>query len=183
MVLVWYINWFDCWSCIPRSCLFSNTIMSQNHLIIWPTVKSNWRINFKSRYLQLQCYSLLGQKYNQGGFWTANVMIIRIHFKFLITWLFLGVNISTVFEGDLVPALNKPPYTLDSTARYSYQTPAVKTELSEDLSRRFGCNKNNYKPAVGAGRGHIWGKIVDTNHLLWNITYLFLPEDFQLPQN
>jgi len=61
-----------------------------------------------------------------------------------------GVNISTVFEGDLVPALYKPPYTLDSTSRYSYQTPAVKSELSENLSRRFGCNKNKYKPAVGA---------------------------------
>ncbi|KAJ7370258.1 hypothetical protein OS493_033604 [Desmophyllum pertusum] len=35
-----------------------------------------------------------------------------------------GVNISTVFEGDLVPALYKPPYTLDSTTRNKYK-PAV----------------------------------------------------------
>ncbi|XP_020629597.1 uncharacterized protein LOC110066695 isoform X2 [Orbicella faveolata] len=60
-----------------------------------------------------------------------------------------GVNISTVFEGDLVPALYKPPYTLDSTTRYTYQTPAVKSELAGNLTR-FGCNKNKYKPAVGA---------------------------------
>lgn len=60
------------------------------------------------------------------------------------------MNISTVFEGDLVPALYKPPYTLDSTTRYTYQTPAVKSELAGNLTR-FGCNKNKYKPAVGAG--------------------------------
>lgn len=60
------------------------------------------------------------------------------------------MNISTVFEGDLVPALYKPPYTLDSTTRYTYQTPVVKSELAGNLTR-FGCNKNKYKPAVGAG--------------------------------
>ncbi|XP_078371538.1 uncharacterized protein LOC144655195 isoform X2 [Oculina patagonica] len=60
-----------------------------------------------------------------------------------------GVNISTVFEGDLVPTLYKPPHTLDSTTRYTYQTPAVKSELAGNLTR-FGCNKNKYKPAVGA---------------------------------
>jgi len=60
------------------------------------------------------------------------------------------VNISTVFEGDLVPILYKPPYTLDSTTRYSYQAPAVKSEMSRNLTR-FGCNKKKYKPAIGAG--------------------------------
>lgn len=65
--------------------------------------------------------------------------------------LFAGVNMCTVFEGDLVPSLYKPPYTLNTTSRYSYQAPALKGEMSENLSR-FGCNKNKYKPAVGAGR-------------------------------
>jgi len=60
-----------------------------------------------------------------------------------------GVNISTIFEGDLVPILYKPPYTLDSTTRYSYQAPAVKSEMSRNLTR-FGCNKKKYKPAIGA---------------------------------
>ena len=57
-----------------------------------------------------------------------------------------------------MPALYKPPYTLDSTSRYSYQIPAAKSELSESLTR-FGCNKHKYKPAVGAGRGP--GKTLD----------------------
>lgn len=86
------------------------------------------------------------------GFSSDQVILLSYMYISNVLLLFLGVNISTVFEGDLVPALYKPPYTLDSTARYSYQTPAVKSELSENLSRRFGCNKNNHKPAVGAGR-------------------------------
>ena len=66
------------------------------------------------------------------------------------SYIFLGVNISTVFEGDLVPALYKPPHTLDSTSRYTYQIPVVRDELSGNFTR-FGCNSNKYKPAVGAG--------------------------------
>ncbi|XP_067040942.1 uncharacterized protein [Acropora muricata] len=61
-----------------------------------------------------------------------------------------GVDVSTVFSGDLVPSLYQPPYTLDSTARCSYQAPPLRNELSENLSQRFGCNRNIYKPAVGA---------------------------------
>lgn len=60
-----------------------------------------------------------------------------------------GVNICTVFEGDLVPSLYKPLNTLDSTSRYSYQVPVVRPTLSANFTR-FGCNRNKYKPAVGA---------------------------------
>ena len=69
----------------------------------------------------------------------------------LSLFLFTGVDVSTVFSGDLVPSLYQPPYTLDSTARHSYQAPVLRNELSENLSQRFGCNRNIYKPAVGAG--------------------------------
>ena len=62
-----------------------------------------------------------------------------------------GVNVCTVFEGNLTPSLYKPPHTLDSTSRYSYQVPVVRHTLSANFTR-FGCNRNKYKPAVGAGR-------------------------------
>ena len=61
-----------------------------------------------------------------------------------------GVQIQTVFEGNLAPNLARPPYTLDSTARYSYQKPVLKDELMGNNSR-YGCNRNKYQPAVGSG--------------------------------
>ncbi|KAK3701732.1 hypothetical protein QZH41_018895 [Actinostola sp. cb2023] len=61
-----------------------------------------------------------------------------------------GVQIQTVFDGDLREHLPKPPYTLDSTSRYSYQKPDVYNELQCNLSR-YGCNKNKYKATMGAG--------------------------------
>lgn len=69
----------------------------------------------------------------------------------LFFFFFKGVNVCTVFEGNLTPSLYKPPHTLDSTSRYSYQVPVVRHTLSANFTR-FGCNRNKYKPAVGAGR-------------------------------
>ncbi|XP_068719087.1 uncharacterized protein [Montipora capricornis] len=75
---------------------------------------------------------------------------IKSTYQFDYTGIPQGVNISTAFAGGVVPSVYKPPYTLDSTARCSYQAPVVKSELSENLSSRFGCNKKAYKRAVGA---------------------------------
>uniref|UniRef100_A0A6P8I992 Uncharacterized protein LOC116297566 n=1 Tax=Actinia tenebrosa TaxID=6105 RepID=A0A6P8I992_ACTTE len=60
-----------------------------------------------------------------------------------------GVQIQTVFDGDVSVNIPKPPYTLDSTTRHTYQKPDVRAELKCNLSR-YGCNKNKYKPTVGA---------------------------------
>ncbi|KAK2563279.1 hypothetical protein P5673_013641 [Acropora cervicornis] len=77
---------------------------------------------------------------------------VKSTYQYDYTGIPQGVDVSTVFSGDLVPSLYQPPYTLDSTARCSYQAPPLRNELSENLSQRFGCNRNIYKPAVGAGK-------------------------------
>jgi len=60
-----------------------------------------------------------------------------------------GVQMQHVFEGHLAPKLDKPPYTLDSTVRYDFQVPVLKPEFAGNMTR-YGCNKNKYRPAVGA---------------------------------
>ena len=70
---------------------------------------------------------------------------------FASPFVLLGVQMQHVFEGDLVPRVEKPPHTLDSTVRYDFQVPVLKPEFAGNLTR-YGCNKNKYRPAVGAGK-------------------------------
>ena len=56
-----------------------------------------------------------------------------------------------VFEGDLALKIEKPPHTLDSTVRYDFQVPVQKPELEGNLSK-YNCNRNKYRPAIGAGK-------------------------------
>jgi len=65
--------------------------------------------------------------------------------------IFLGVQIQTVFDGDLRENLPRPPYTLDSTTRHTYQKPIIYHELQCPSLTRYGCNRNKYKATVGAG--------------------------------